>query len=200
MTISNNLKENSEESNFFIEKKTREMKTTKPKEKITLNTLLLGEKGVGKTSIGKRLTGELRIDVLLAETYGIDFHFLKVHHQERLINLQIWDVSFQTYECDNPEFFIKNADIIFLIFAAQQQNSFEKLKNYSKCLENSKSKLKYLICNKLDLGKNQTNNDQLKKFCSKYNLNYFEVSTLRGTNFEILKADLIQNLKMIEQD
>jgi septin family protein len=113
MTVSNTIKENTEERNFFIEKHTRQMKTSRHKKKITLNALLLGDKSVGKTSIGKRLTSELNIGVLLAETYGIDFHFLKIHNQERLINLQILDVSFKHMKSIIRNFLLKMQILYF---------------------------------------------------------------------------------------
>lgn len=199
MTISNSLKENSEEKSLLIEGKEQETKSSSYKKIITLNALLLGEKSVGKTSIGKRLTGELEIDVLLAETYGIDFHFLKVPYMNTVINLQIWDISFQSFECDNPEFFMKNADIIFLVFSADSYNSFEKLKKHPKCLKRAESELKYLICNKIDLGKKNIDETEYKNFCSEYNLRHFEISALKGTNFEVFKDDLVENLRILAE-
>jgi GTPase SAR1 family protein len=162
-----------------------------------VNAIIVGSKSVGKTTIGKRLAGKFHNNILLAETYGIDFHFLHIEQDNSPIYVQIWDINFQNYECNNPEFFIDNADLLFLVF--EDYKSFKKLLKYKEIIRDSSASLKYLLFNKIDLHAKLVNQAEIKMFIEELNLCYYQISALKGINFKQFKDDVIGKIKKMDE-
>ncbi|TXT58957.1 MAG: hypothetical protein BAJALOKI1v1_1510002 [Promethearchaeota archaeon] len=173
-----------------------EKNTKKFPEKKVINAILLGSKSVGKTTIGQRLAGKFDSNILRAETYGIDFHFLNIKKSNMNIYVQIWDVNFQSYDCNNPKFFLENADILFLVF--DDFHTFKDLLKYKKCISNSKSTLKYLISNKVDKEHTQLDETIIQEFVNRFDLQYYKISALKGIHFEEFKQNIIEDIRKLK--
>jgi small GTP-binding protein len=93
--------------------------------------VLIGESGVGKTSIISRYINNTFSSVL-TETPGASFTtktvFLKDYKQS--IKYEIWDTAGQEKYRALAKVFYKNAGVCILVFDITRRKSFDELKNY----------------------------------------------------------------------
>ena len=93
--------------------------------------VLIGESGVGKTSIINRYISDTFSPVLTA-TPGASFAtktvFLKEYNQS--IKFEIWDTAGQEKYRALAKVFYKNAAVCILVYDIINKKSFDELKNY----------------------------------------------------------------------
>ena len=93
--------------------------------------VLIGESGVGKTSIINRYISNTFSNVLTA-TPGASFTsktlFLKDYNQS--IKFEIWDTAGQVKYRALAKVFYKTAAVCILVYDITRKTSFEELKNY----------------------------------------------------------------------
>ena len=101
------------------------------KEALQCKVVLIGESGVGKTSIINRYISDTFSTVLTA-TPGASFTtktiFLKEYNQS--IKFEIWDTAGQEKYRALAKVFYKNAAVCILVYDITRKNSFEELKKY----------------------------------------------------------------------
>ena len=98
---------------------------------IPCKVVLIGESGVGKTSIISRYISNTFSSVLMA-TPGANFTtktvFLKDEQQS--IKFEIWDTAGQEKYRALAKVFYKNAAVCILVYDITRRASFEELKKY----------------------------------------------------------------------
>ena len=98
---------------------------------IQCKVVLIGESGVGKTSIINRYISNTFSNVLTA-TPGASFTsktlFLKEYNQS--IKFEIWDTAGQEKYRALAKVFYKTAAVCILVYDITRKTSFEELKNY----------------------------------------------------------------------
>ena len=101
------------------------------KQSIPCKVVLIGESGVGKTSIISRYISNTFSSVLMA-TPGANFTtktvFLKDQNQS--IKFEIWDTAGQEKFRALAKVFYKNAAVCVLVYDITRRTSFEELKKY----------------------------------------------------------------------
>ena len=101
------------------------------KQSIPCKVVLIGESGVGKTSIISRYISNTFSSVLMA-TPGANFTtktiFLKDENQS--IKFEIWDTAGQEKYRALAKVFYKNAAVCILVYDITRRASFEELKKY----------------------------------------------------------------------
>ena len=101
------------------------------KKAIPCKVVLIGESGVGKTSIINRYISDTFSTVLTA-TPGASFTtktvFLEDFNQS--IKFEIWDTAGQEKYRALAKVFYKNAAVCILVYDITRKKSFEELKNY----------------------------------------------------------------------
>jgi small GTP-binding protein len=101
------------------------------KQSIPCKVVLIGESGVGKTSIISRYISNTFSSVLMA-TPGANFTtktiFLKDENQS--IKFEIWDTAGQEKYRALAKVFYKNAAVCILVYDITRRTSFEELKKY----------------------------------------------------------------------
>ena len=101
------------------------------KEAMQCKVVLIGESGVGKTSIINRYISNTFSQVLTA-TPGASFTtktvFLQDYNQS--IKFEIWDTAGQEKYRALAKVFYKNAAVCILVYDILRKTSFEELKNY----------------------------------------------------------------------
>ena len=101
------------------------------KEALQCKVVLIGESGVGKTSIINRYISDTFSSVLTA-TPGASFTnkkiFMKDYNQS--IKYEIWDTAGQEKYRALAKVFYKNASVCILVYDICRKESFENLKNY----------------------------------------------------------------------
>ena len=101
------------------------------KEALQCKVVLIGESGVGKTSIINRYILNV-FSTTLTATPGASFTtktvFLKEYEQS--IKFEIWDTAGQEKYRSLAKVFYKNAAVCILVYDITRKESFDELKNY----------------------------------------------------------------------
>ena len=107
--------------------------------KESIKIILVGDSGVGKTSIINRYyLNEFRIDMEC--TLSMNFVIKEILIEGRKIQLNIWDTLGQEkyYSCN--KLFIKNSNIVILVYDITRKNSFENLDFWYNSINNELGK------------------------------------------------------------
>ena len=148
-----------------------EIKKPKSRKPITCKVILVGDSGVGKTSIMNRYLDKYSPDIpaTLNTSFYTKFETINKHK----INFQIWDtVGQEQYRSLNTLFF-KDSHICIIVYDITRPESFENIKNYwyESVITNG---LEGIICaiagNKDDLSKyEKVDRNEVKQFCEEVN-------------------------------
>ena len=98
---------------------------------LTCKVVLIGESGVGKTSIISRYTTNTFKSQLMS-TPGANFVTKNVimEDEDQSIKFEIWDTAGQERYRSLAKVFYKNAAVCVLVYDITRKSSFEALKNY----------------------------------------------------------------------
>ena len=98
---------------------------------LTCKVVLIGESGVGKTSIISRYTTNTFKSQLMS-TPGANFvtKNVIVEDKNQSIKFEIWDTAGQERYRSLAKVFYKNAAVCVLVYDITRKSSFEELKNY----------------------------------------------------------------------
>ena len=93
--------------------------------------VLLGESGVGKTSIISRYTTG-QFNELCQSTNGASYSSktIKLRKLKKNLKLDIWDTAGQEKYRSLTKFYYKDAAIAILVFDVTRKDSYEEIKNY----------------------------------------------------------------------
>ena len=178
---------------------------------LTYNIALMGDKGVGKTSLVERfLTGKFTTN--LRVTLGIKVDDLLVKLPDRL-HQPASDVRLLVYDFCGQETFhssygsqMNGKHAFGLVFALNDKKSFENLDYWMKFITNQNREDPFfiLIGTKKDLEDRSIDQNDIWDFRKKYRLeNYFEISAVDGTNvlklFETIAELFNQLIKKNEE-
>jgi len=122
---------------------------------LTCKVVLIGESGVGKTSIISRyMTNTFKSQLM--STPGANFVKKNVimEDENKSINFEIWDTAGQERYRSLAKVFYKNATVCVLVYDITRNSSFEAIKNYwikeikenaPKDISKWKNKIKFII-------------------------------------------------------
>ena len=97
---------------------------------MTCKVVLLGETGVGKTSIISRYVTNKFSDVLMSTT-GASYATKKIEiDSEHKIKLQIWDTAGQEKFRSLAKIFYQNSSVAVLVYDITRRDTFEQLKEF----------------------------------------------------------------------
>ena len=101
------------------------------KQSIPCKVVLIGESGVGKTSIISRYISNTFSSVLMA-TPGANFttKTILLKDENQSIKFEIWDTAGQEKYRALAKVFYKNAAVCILVYDITRRASFEELKKY----------------------------------------------------------------------
>lgn len=153
-------------------------------------TSVIGDSGVGKTSILKRMEKN-EFDVKHVPTVGVDF--IVQHYTDKRTGLeyklQLWDSAGQEIFRSIAQNFYRSADAIIIVFDLLNINSINDiavkwLSDVDKLSPDHS--IKILVGNKSDGYDSRTDwgntKGVAKKICQEYGYEYMEVSAKDGTN------------------
>ena len=155
---------------------------------IILKILILGDSGVGKTSILIKYINN-KFDESHIATIGVDYMDKTIKYKNINVKLQIWDTSGQEKFRSIARNFYRNSDAIFIVFDLNNKDTYNSIKQWINDVEEYCPNIKkILLGNKSDLEKN-VSEEIIKNFAKENNLQYFETSAKNGTNIkEAFKA------------
>ena len=146
----------------------------KNEEKINIETkevkiILLGETGVGKTSIINRfINNEFINDTIV--TLGSSFSSKEIKKYNVKYRLKIWDTTGQEQYHSITNLYIKGSNIVILIYSIDSLNSFEQLNYWYSAVKEKLDDDKHIVCvvgNKSDLKNNMVvTEEEGKKFAT----------------------------------
>ena len=160
----------------------------------TVKVVLIGESGVGKTSIISRYTTNT-FDPQTLTSSSAQFLTKTINLNENTsIKFDIWDTAGQEKFKSLAKIFYKDAKVIILVYDITNKPSFETLKNYwyKEIMDNSISDLILAIVgNKSDLYENeQVTDKEGKLFAKEINAIFKSTSALSNRGINSLFTDI----------
>ena len=168
--------------------------------------ILLGENGVGKTSIINRyITNQFNPDFQNV-TLGSNYFTKEIKNNRVNYRLKIWDTNGQDKFHSVMKLFIQGSNIILLVYSIDSKESFENLDFWYNTMKSSLDGKNYIfaiIANKTDLKDNVVVSDEKGKIYAKEKNSMFKkisakedgigiddlfnklIDELRKTNFEV---------------
>ena len=173
----------------------------KNKNPIPCKVVLVGDSGVGKTSIINRYLKQFKPneDSTLAAYY-----FCKnINVEGYNIDLEIWDTAGQEQYRSINTLFFKNTYMCILVYDITSQKSFESLRNYwyDSVIENSSQDVIVGIAgNKCDLYEQEdVDEKEVNEFCDSIGAIHVLTSALLNTSIDQIFDDLAKKLVQSEK-
>eukprot|EP00005_Dracoamoeba_jomungandri_P003041 CAMPEP_0174260298 /NCGR_PEP_ID=MMETSP0439-20130205/9526_1 /TAXON_ID=0 /ORGANISM="Stereomyxa ramosa, Strain Chinc5" /LENGTH=199 /DNA_ID=CAMNT_0015344513 /DNA_START=62 /DNA_END=661 /DNA_ORIENTATION=- len=156
-----------------------------------LKVILLGDSGVGKTSLMDRYVNK-KYSAQYKATIGADFLTKEVEVDGRLVTLQIWDTAGQERFQSLGNSFYRGADCCILVYDVQVPKTFESLDNWKTeflAQANISNPQSYPFCvlgNKIDVDedKKMVTTKTGQGWCEENNCPFYETSAKEATNVD----------------
>ena len=163
--------------------------------------ILLGDSGVGKTSIIKKfINNEFNEDIKC--TIDIDSLYKSIKIDKNLYTkLKIYDTAGQEKYRSLIKKYYQGTDGIILVFDLKSENSFNKLKSWiNEISENTEKAQIILVGNKADLIERKIDEDKAETFAKQRDMKYIETSAKEGTNILLLFEELALDINKKKQN
>ena len=153
----------------------------------TFKINIIGDLGVGKTSISIRAIKNQFNDLNYNPTINVDISYRALKINEKILALMFWDTCGQEKFCSLTPNLFKGTSIVCIVYAINDRKSFENVVKWINIVMNQcndPSVIKFLLGNKCDLkDERQVSREEGEEIKLKYNFNYFnEVSSKNGNN------------------
>jgi small GTP-binding protein len=166
-----------------------------------LKIILVGDSGVGKTSLVNRYMG-YDFQQNLKSTVNVDFKIKSISVSTEVgAELTIWDTCGQERFRSMTRNYFADAQGIVLVYDVGEMNSFDNLDVWLEAIKDNSKKdpAIILVANKIDLEERKVTKEKGTKFAEKHGIMYAETSSKEGINidspFEKLTNTLINKIK-----
>merc|ERR1712167_43258 len=169
--------------------------TTKPhtmatRKKVLLKVIILGDSGVGKTSLMNQYVNK-KFSNQYKATIGADFLTKEVMVEDRMVTMQIWDTAGQERFQSLGVAFYRGADSCVLVFDVNVAKTFENLDSWRdefliQAGPRDPDNFPFVVLgNKIDLDSRVVSQKRALAWCqAKGNIPYFETSAKEAINVE----------------
>eukprot|EP01120_Amphizonella_sp_Union-15-10_P015601 TRINITY_DN8063_c0_g1_i1.p1 TRINITY_DN8063_c0_g1~~TRINITY_DN8063_c0_g1_i1.p1 ORF type:complete len:207 (-),score=33.77 TRINITY_DN8063_c0_g1_i1:21-641(-) len=151
--------------------------------KYLFKVLLIGDSGVGKTSLLMRFTRD-EFHQEHINTIGIDFKVTNIQINKDRVKLQIWDTAGQERFRTLTAGYYRGAHGIMLVYDITVRHSFDNIHNWLKEIDGfaeGRNLFKVLIGNKQDLSNSRcVTREEAQALANKLHLPYVETSAKLG--------------------
>lgn len=162
----------------------------------TLKILIIGESGVGKSSLLLRFT-EDTFDPEQTATIGVDFKVKCITVDGNKAKLAIWDTAGQErFRTLTPSYY-RGAQGCILVYDVANRATFTKLDNWLNELETYSTKndiVKMLVGNKIDKEKREVSRDEGLRFARKYRMLFIEASAKTREGVQCAFEELVEKI------
>ena len=161
----------------------------------SIKVVLIGESGVGKTSIISQFTKGIFNQDLMS-TNGATFSTKKREFKDlnKTLSFEIWDTAGQEKYRSLAKMFFKDAAVALIVYDITSKKSFDEIKNYWMNLvkENGpKQIIMYIVGNKSDLSeKEAVNEDEVREYADKENVSFYLTSAKNCTGIDDLFEEI----------
>jgi len=178
--------------------------------KALLKVIILGDSGVGKTSLMNQYVSR-KFSSHYKATIGADFLTKEVMVDDKLVTMQIWDTAGQERFQSLGVAFYRGADCCVLVFDVNVAKSFEHIDNWreeflSQAAPRNKEIFPFvLLGNKIDLENRAVTQKRAQAWCqANGNIPYFETSAKEAINvdqaFQTIAKNALQQESNLEPD
>eukprot|EP01114_Cavostelium_apophysatum_P003605 TRINITY_DN135_c0_g1_i1.p1 TRINITY_DN135_c0_g1~~TRINITY_DN135_c0_g1_i1.p1 ORF type:complete len:199 (-),score=58.87 TRINITY_DN135_c0_g1_i1:71-667(-) len=156
---------------------------------ILFKVVVLGESGVGKTSLLLRYI-ENKFTIATKSTIGSDFLSKEIVVDGKPVMLQIWDTAGQERFQGLGTSFYRGADGVAFVFDVTRRKTFEELAAWKKAFliqvghEGSESFPMIVLANKVDLENREVTKREVQDFCQKEGITFYETSAKESLNVD----------------
>ena len=163
----------------------------------TLKLLIIGESGVGKSSLLLRFTDDL-FDPEISSTIGVDFKVktLRVEGNNQ-VKLAIWDTAGQErFRTLTPSYY-RGAQGAILVYDVNSKETFARLDTWLNELETFANKpdiVKMLVANKIDKADREVSKEEGLKFARKHSMLFIEASAKTKEGVQIAFEELVEKI------
>lgn len=174
------------------------------KKKILLKVIILGDSGVGKTSLMNQYVNK-KFSASYKATIGADFLTKEVLVDDRLVTMQLWDTAGQERFQSLGVAFYRGADCCVLVYDVNNSKSFDTLDSWRdefliQASPRDPDSFPFVVLgNKIDVeeSKRMISQRRAMAFCtSKGGIPYFETSAKEAINveqaFEVIARNALQ--------
>jgi len=147
--------------------------------------LLIGDSGVGKSSLLLRFADNTFSESFIS-TIGVDFKIRTVQVEGVSIKLQIDTEGQETFRMITSSYY-RGAHGIIVVYDVTNQDSFKNVRNWIREIDRyaSENVRKILVGNKSDLtNERQVSTDKARAFSEQCKLDFFETSAKNSLNVE----------------
>lgn len=159
--------------------------------KSLLKVILLGDGGVGKSSIMNRYVTN-KFDAHLFHTIGVEFLNKTLEVDGNQVTLQIWDTAGQERFRSLRTPFYRGSDCCLLTFSVDDNQSFLNLSNWKKefiyyaDVKEPENFPFVVLGNKVDVTERQVSSEEARMWCQENgDYPYFETSAKDATNVAV---------------
>ena len=165
--------------------------------------MLLGDGQVGKTSLTKRLTGNVFEDSQLT-TIGKESYVYQTQLHGYDVKMKIWDTAGQERFKSMSVNVIKNVEGLILTYSIASRESFQNLESWLKQLNDADDLSKkpiIIVGNKSDLeASREVSKAEGKQFANNHGYHFFETSAKTAENVKEAFDDIFEQLYKLFED
>ena len=156
-----------------------------------LKILMIGNSGVGKTSILLRYTNNIFSPTFIT-TIGIDFRTKTVNIDNTDVKLQLWDTAGQERFRAITTSYFRGAQAVALVYDVSNRKSFNDVKEWMNSLhQHADKKINImLLANKCDVHNKEVSDEEGRLLAQSYNVPWFGVSAKTGACIDEAFMDL----------
>lgn len=143
-----------------------------------IKSVIIGDKGVGKTTLSKRISQE-NVSYNEISTVGIDFFSVNVFVNETPVKLQIWDTAGDERFLNLIKIYLKYNAICYIVYDVTNEQSFNNAQKWIDLFKNetlNSKTIMVVVANKIDKIKRVVSSNQGKEFATKNNALYIETT------------------------
>lgn len=160
--------------------------------------LLLGDAGVGKTSLMWRFSDDVFNHTYIS-TIGIDFKLRTIDVEGKKVRLQVWDTAGQERFHAISVSYYRTAAGIMLVYDITRRSSFENIAKWLRKIDEHAKEdvIKLLIGNKRDMHQHRAvKREEGEKLANEYDMSFFETSAKENESineaFECIAEEIMQ--------
>ncbi|KAI4464719.1 hypothetical protein MML48_3g00012075 [Holotrichia oblita] len=162
----------------------------------TLKILIIGESGVGKSSLLLRFT-EDNFDPEQTLTIGVDFKTKRLSVDGNTVKLAIWDTAGQErFRTLTPSYY-RDAQGAILVYDVSNYNTFSKLETWLNELEIYSTKrniIKMVVGNKIDVEQREVTREQGLQFARRHQTLFIEASAKTRDGVQSAFEELVHKI------
>ncbi|CAG2181079.1 unnamed protein product, partial [Oppiella nova] len=151
------------------------------------NIILIGDSGVGKTSLLRQFTDN-RFNANELTTHGVAFRSVDYNYDGLQLKIALWDSSSLPQYRQVSRLYYKDVSAALIVYDVTNRSTFDRLNNWINTIREHSNILKYIaiVGNKLDLRDRFEANHVTRKegleFAQRKNVQFFESSAKLDIN------------------